>query len=239
MSQPAAPLVEPPHDLTLERHCLGAMSYRRANVEAVVDTGLEPGHFYAPDHARLYGTIFEHWVNDWALDRVYDAPQVSRPDLYAVELIAIAERRAQFFAAAGIDAGVHVGWPEWWAARAEHPTERGIEAGPYPDNLYYAVRDALLDRDPGPQPIPTGPTALQHEKAARRVLDLCAEGTVQDRHEEAVSRVQAQLRKGLIDGDRAGHLNYALERLARLDDPTLKGSDIRTWTMAVQRSKPT
>ena len=86
--------------------------------------------------------------------------------------------------------------------------------------------------------IPEGPTALDDEAAARRVLALCDEGTVQDRHEQAVALVMGQARHRTIPPERVRTLAYALERVARLDDPTLRGADIREWTVAVLRSKP-
>ena len=129
MSQQSFDAIEPPHDLQAERNCLGAMAYRRANVPVVIDTGLEPGHFYAPDHARWYGTLFESWCNDEGIpnlssatlgslaDCIYHVPEASDPARYARIVLDTAIMRHGFYVAAGIEPPEHVGWPEWWAVR--------------------------------------------------------------------------------------------------------------------------
>lgn len=88
-----------PADLDAEAHLIGALAYTPAKIPEIVASGLEPGHFYDPANGALYAKLCEAddpyplWWDAPYYQLVEEAPQVSRPDLYAAQILLAASRR--------------------------------------------------------------------------------------------------------------------------------------------------
>lgn len=108
-----------------ERHLLGALTYRPQGIEAVVESGLEPGHFTQPAHARAYFNLFRAWCDDVDPDPglqhdgvdgpAYGTPQVSDPEAYAHRILNLAERRNLYHVALEEHVPFY-GWQDYWEA---------------------------------------------------------------------------------------------------------------------------
>lgn len=111
-----------PHDTWAERNLIGACTYLPVNVLVCVDAGLEPGHFYHPDHRRRYGELWDCWranrdpdpglTRDGTTGPAYDAPQISNPSEYVHIILDCARRRAIIDDALG-KTRPFTTWAEW------------------------------------------------------------------------------------------------------------------------------
>jgi len=104
-----------PADPDAERWLLGALAYRPPNISVVAAGGLEPGHFYDPANGQLYAWLLQNRsektrVGDPRWQALIDAaPQVSRPDLYAAQILLAAARRELLVAARDAQAAILAG----------------------------------------------------------------------------------------------------------------------------------
>jgi replicative DNA helicase len=123
----AAKPIIPPNDFDAERAIIGACTYRVAGIAAVLDAGLEPGHFYRPENRRQFCELVDHWIAGRLPDPgliktgitgpAYTVAAVSRPDLYADRIIDAWRRRQLYNEALGIDEPL-IDWAAWWTMKA-------------------------------------------------------------------------------------------------------------------------